>query len=386
MAIYLDHASTTPIDPEIAELIATSLRQTWANPASQHAAGRKARRVLEDAKDRIKAAFLGDTATKYRQWQTWQLVLTSGGTEANNLALHGLTEVNSAIFVGATEHPSLTVPTLASPLIAPRARLIPINTATLTANIDVLDQWLGETKPEQRPCLVSAMVGNNETGLISDIAKISSVCRRHGAVLHSDAVQAIGKCDVAELLPLVDALSLSGHKLNGPVGVGALLFRADIPLRPMLFGGGQQLELRPGTESVVAALGLAMAVEKAEETRRAGGDLRLGELRDLFEKLLCERLPFVRVIGLGLPRLPHISSVAFPGLDRQGLLMKFDLAGLECSSGSACASGSSQPSHVLTAMQLPAEWISGTIRFSFGRGSNRLEIEQAVERICNAVQ
>lgn len=386
MAIYLDHASTTPIDPEIAELIATSLHQPWANPASQHAAGRKARRVLEDAKDRIKAAFLGDTANNYQQWQTWQLVLTSGGTEANNLALHGLAEVHSAIFVGATEHPSLTAPTQASPLIAPRARQIPIDAATLTANIDVLDQWLAETKLEQRSALVSVMVGNNETGLISNIAKISSVCRRHGAVLHSDAVQAIGKCDVAALLRLVDALSLSGHKLNGPVGVGALLFRADIPLRPMLFGGGQQLELRPGTESVVAALGLAMAVEKAEETRRAGGDLRLGELRDTFEKLLSQRLPFVRVIGQGLPRLPHISSVAFPGFDRQGLLMKFDLAGLECSSGSACASGSSQPSHVLTAMQLPAEWITGTIRFSFGRGSSQLEIEQAVERIGNAVQ
>ncbi len=174
-------------------------------------------------------------------------------------------------------------------------------------------------------------------------------------------------------------------QLNGPVGVGALLLRAAIPLRPMFFGGGQQLELRPGTESVVAGLALAMAVEKAEQNRRAGGDRRLGELRDGFEKLLRSRLPTMRVIGQDLPRLPHISSIAFPGLDRQALLMKFDLAGLECSSGSACASGSSQPSHVLSAMHLPTEWISGAIRFSFGNSTSQIEVEQAVELICRTL-
>ena len=228
------------------------------------------------------------------------------------------------------------------------------------------------------------MVGNNETGLMANISAISEVCRRHGAILHTDAVQACGKCDLAELLPLVDAISLSGHKLCGPVGVGALLFRSQLNLRPMLYGGGQQLELRPGTESVVAGLSMAAAIESAEQFRRAGGAEKLVQLRDFFEQSLQSRLPWIEVIGQKLPRLPHISSVAFPGFDRQGLLMKFDLAGLECSSGSACASGSSQPSHVLVAMNLPDQWIRGTIRFSLGKTTTQSELGQAVQIIAQA--
>lgn len=384
MPIYLDHASTTPLDPELAELIAESLRQPWANPASQHAAGRRARAVLEDAKDRIKAVCLGESSTSYQQWQAWQLVLTSGGTEANNLALHGLAQPTATIFVGGTEHPSIVVPAQSSPLIARRARLLPFHPDTLSLNIDVLDQWLTETKSQDIPALVSVMIGNNETGLLSDISKVSSVCRRHGATLHCDAVQALGKCDIVSLLPMLDVLSLSAHKLNGPVGVGAFLFRSRLTLQPMLFGGGQQLELRPGTESVVSALALAKAMETAELFRQAGGDHQLSGLRDQFEQALLTRLPWAKVIGQGLPRLPHISSVAFPGHDRQALLMKFDLAGLQCSSGSACASGSSQPSHVLTAMHLPDAWIQGTIRFSYGKGTTVEDIEQAVSIICDA--
>ncbi len=385
MAIYLDHASTTPIDPDIARLIADSLQQPWANPASQHAAGRRARAVLEDAKDRIKTACVGSDSTTYQQWQAWQLVLTSGGTEANNLALHGLASDPAAVFVGATEHPSILVPVQQSPQLAGRARAIPIDPSSLTPNIDVLDQWLGQARHTSHAPLVSLMVGNNETGLLNNIAQISEVCRKHGAVLHTDAVQALGKLNISQLLPWVDALSFSAHKLNGPVGVGALMFRTSLALRPMFFGGGQQLELRPGTESVVAAVALATAVEKAELFRTSGGDQRLTEHRDLFERLLNQRVPQAHIIGQALPRLPHISSVAFPGWDRQGLLMKFDLAGLECSSGSACASGSSQPSHVLLAMNLPDEWIRGTIRFSFGRTTTVAEIEQAVAIIADSL-
>lgn len=383
MAIYLDHASTTPLDQDIAQLIADSLREPWANPASQHAAGRRARSVLDDAKDRIKAACLGDSSARYQQWQAWQLILTSGGTEANNLALHGLTFSACPIFVGATEHPSIIVPAQVSPSIAHRTRVLPIDPGTLTVNIDVLEQWLAEALRNEVNALVTVMVGNNETGLLSDISKISAVCRRYGAILHSDCVQAFGKCDVSSLLPMVDAITLSGHKLNGPVGVGAFLFRSKLTLHPMFFGGGQQLELRPGTESVVNAVAMAEAMESAERFRRAGGDRQLSELRDYFERSLLTRLPSAKVIGQTLPRLPHISSVAFPGHDRQALLMKFDLAGLQCSSGSACASGSSQPSHVLSAMNLPENWVKGTIRFSLGKGTTRAELDQAIDIISS---
>lgn len=384
MAIYLDHASTTPLDPKIASLISESMRQAWANPASLHAAGRRAKAALEDARDRIKQTCLGDRAAHYQEWNSWQLVLTSGGTEANNLALHGLADSGATLIVGATEHPSILAPTQMSPALSPRARLLPIDPGTLTPNIDVLDQWLADAARRKQTALVSVMVGNNETGIMCDIAAISRICRSYGARLHTDAVQAFGKCDVASILPLVDALTLSAHKLNGPVGVGALLFRSQLSLAPMLFGGGQQLELRPGTESVVQALAMAAAVSAAEEFRLAGGADLLGVQRNLFEEMLQKELPWIQIHGRAVPRLPHISSVAFPGHDRQALLMKFDLAGLECSSGSACASGSSQPSHVLVAMQLPPEWISGTIRFSFGRETGAEEIAAAVRIVRNA--
>ena len=386
MAIYLDHASTTPLDPAIADLIASSSRQGWANPASQHSAGRQAKAALEDSKDRIKAACLGESSTSYQQWQAWQLVITSGGTEANNLALHGLVAAPAQIFVGATEHPSIVAPAKQSPSLAPRAMFIPVDGSTLAPNIDVLDTqldaYLRSPTVAAGPALVSVMMGNNETGIVPDLAELSKVCRKHGAILHSDAVQAIGKCDLSELLPLVDAVSISGHKLNGPVGVGALLFRSKIALNPMLFGGGQQLEMRPGTESVVAAVALAAAVEGAEKYRRSGGIQELTQLRDRFEQSLLSRLPWIQVIGQRHQRLPHISSVAFPGCNRQGLLMKFDLAGLECSSGSACASGSSQPSHVLVAMDFPKPWIDGTIRFSFGKTTTLADVDRAVEIIA----
>ncbi len=202
---------------------------------------------MEDAKDRIKQVMLGLESTSYGAWQAWQLLLTSGGTEANNLALQGLVPADAAVFVGATEHPSVLAPTLLSPLVAPRAREIPIDPHTLQPNIDVLEQWLIECSASQRSALVSLMLGNNETGLITDLEPISRLCRAHRAVLHSDIVQALGKCDPSTYLPFVDAVTFSAHKLNGPVGVGALLFRSNLKLQPMLFGGGQQLELRPGT-------------------------------------------------------------------------------------------------------------------------------------------
>ncbi|MCC6507651.1 MAG: cysteine desulfurase [Pirellulaceae bacterium] len=410
--IYLDHAATTPMAPEIARHMAELISRWWANPASQHAAGRQALATLEDAKDRIKAICLGSSAQN--DLQTWQLITTSGGTEANNLAVHGLADTpetttpttsSPPILIGATEHPSVLTTAQTSPTIAPRCQIVPVDPKTGQVNIDALESslaaWtnglpksalvsprLASPRPASNPPashrprpLVSIMLGNNETGIVTDIQAVSAVCRRYGAILHTDAVQALGKLPASDFVPFVDAFTISAHKLLGPVGVGALMVRSSVKLRPMLFGGGQQLELRPGSESVVLVSALAEACQAAENFRADSGFAQLTEYRLTFEKQLTNRVPLARIVGQNQLRLPHISSISFPGFDRQALLMALDLAGVQCSSGSACASGSSQPSHVLVAMGLPPEWVAGTIRFSFGRSTTLAEIEAAVDRI-----
>lgn len=386
-AIYLDHAATTMLAPEIGRLMADMLARPSANPASQHRAGREAHARLEDAKDRIKAACLGTQTLA--QLQTWQIVTTSGGTEANNLALPGLAGPHATpVYVGASEHPSvLSLATDAQPF-RERCRVLPLDGRTGQVNIDALEGQLraalNSSGPTGRPparALVSIMLGNNETGILSDIGSVSRICRRFGAILHCDAIQAVSRVAPEEFVPWVDAFSISAHKLHGPIGVGALLVRTELPLRPLFFGGGQQLALRPGSESVLLVSALAAAVELAERHRQAGAMEQLTQLRLQFETLLRTKDLGAMIIGENLPRLPHITSVAFPGLDRQGLLMALDLNGIHCSSGSACASGSSQPSHVLSAMGLPQEWIEGAIRFSFSRFTSADEITEAVDRI-----
>ncbi len=403
-SIYLDHAATTPIDPQISVQLAEWYRSVWANPASQHRAGRAAQAIIEDAKDRIKVACLGLTST--RDLSRWQVIITSGGTEANNLALHGLisddtpNEITDEVpngsskssshrlFVSATEHPSIFSTATESPHLRKFSQVIPIDPTTGGPNIDALDAWLSANsslRSRNRP-LVSVMLGNNETGIINDIESVSAVCRRHGALLHCDCVQAIGKVQPSDYVPYVDALTISAHKLHGPVGVGALLVAGHVTLQPLLLGGGQQLALRPGTESVPLTCALASACEMAEAHRVAGQMNMVEQLRTRFETMLEIILPHkVVVIGSQWKRLPHISSVAFPGLDRQALLMALDMAGIACSSGSACASGSSQPSHVLLGMGLPESLVQSALRFSFARTTTVEDVQEAVNRIVDVV-
>jgi cysteine desulfurase len=394
MPIYLDSAATTRLAPEIAQSMTSLLGQAWANPASQHASGRRAKAALEDARDRIKAACCQQSGNRhaYQPWTAWQVVFTSGGTEANNLAVHGLASAKPdhpapQLLIAATEHPSILAAATESPILSSHTTVVPIDPETGWANIDALDQLLAQAK-QTHPgrALVSIMAGNNETGILADLDSVSTICRRHDALLHSDAVQAFGKVAPEDLMSQVDAMTISAHKLHGPVGIGALLVRSDAGLRPMFFGGSQQLGLRPGSESVVMAAALAQACEMAEQHRAAGGALELARLRNRFESLLELSVPDIQFIGRKVERLPHISSVAFPGADRQALFMALDLEGVQCSTGSACASGSSQPSHVLAAMKLPVEWVRSTLRFSFSRFTTEAEIDQAVAKIAAASQ
>jgi len=372
----LDHNATTPLDPQVREALDAAARAEYANPASQHAAGRRARHVLEEARERI-AGLLGARQHGVR------LLLTSGGTEANNLALFGLAgQSHGRMIVSAIEHPSVLE---AAARLERRGWQVERVGVSGDGVFD-LDQLRAALTTPTR--LVSVMWGNNETGVLQPIAEAAQLCRAAGVPLHTDAVQVVGKLPIDFDRLGVSALSLAAHKFHGPRGVGALVVDAAAPLESLMWGGFQQQGLRPGTESVELAVAMCRALElwAAEAAARPE---RLATLRDRFESLLRAGRPGLVVNGSRAERLPHTSNLSFVGLDRQELFVALDLAGVQCSTGSACASGSSEPSPVLQAMGLPESVVGSALRFSLGAGTTAADIEEAAARIlqvCNDLE
>lgn len=374
--IYLDHNATTPIDPRVAEEFAADLQAGWLNPASQHRAGAAARQALEEAREAI--GRLAGAVTEGRQPD--RVVFTSGGTEANNLALRGLAgESPSLIAISGLEHPSIAAP-------AEELERRGWDVARLSADRGgVVRQDELERALARQPRLVALMLANHETGVVQPIRQVAERCRAAGVALHVDAVQAAGKWPLEFRSLGASTMTISAHKLGGPIGIGALLVRHDVSLPPMLFGGFQQQGWRPGTESVPLARAFARALGLWEEER--GARLaRMRECRDLLESRLREGLTELVVQGGEAPeRLPHTSCIAFLGVDRQALMMALDLADICCSTGSACQSGSSQVSPVLRAMGCSASELAGSLRFSVGPATSPLEIDQAARRIISSV-
>jgi cysteine desulfurase len=374
-AIYLDHNATTPIHPEVARAMAQCYGAGYANPASQHREGRRARRALEEARERI-AALLGADLTSLR---ADQLIFTSGGTESNNLALRGLAaSLPGKVIRSAIEHPSVIGPTdrLAQEGCPVRElRVTPDGVADLNHLQDLL------VDPTR---LVSLMLGNNETGVLQPVPEVAELCRRTGALTHTDAVQVVGKLPVGFRQLGVDAMTVSAHKFHGPKGIGALLLRHGVQVEPLLYGGFQQMGIRCGTECVALAIGFCKALElwREEADERAA---RMAQLRVRLETKIREALPWAVVNGEHAPRLPHTTSLSFPGLDRQALLLAIDAAGICCSTGSACASGSTEPSHVLLAMGCDKAVVDGALRLSLGVTTTTEEISRAGETIVAAV-
>jgi cysteine desulfurase len=244
----------------------------------------------------------------------------------------------------------------------------------------------GKTTPPRT--LASIMLASNETGVIQPVTEAAAVCRAHGALIHTDAAQAVGKIPVNFTELGVDALAATAHKFHGPLGIGVLVLRHGVKLGPSLYGGFQQAALRPGTESVALAIGMQTALELWQREAEARRE-RMATLRDRLEREIRADYPDAVVIGAGAPRLPHTSNIAFVGLDRQALVMALDLAGVACSTGSACASGSSEPSPTLVAMGLAEEVISSSIRFSLGAPTTADQISEAARRIlavCNRLR
>lgn len=377
--MYFDNNATTMLDRRIADHMHELNLRGVANSSSQHRPGRDALRILESAKDSI----LQTLDAPRGGMSAARVIITSGGTEANNLAVIGhLAARPGKCIVSCTEHPSVTeAARLACATVKSDLVLLPVDregVCDLERLQNILDAEPGAYS------LISVMLGNNETGVVQDLGKICQIARQYNVPVHSDIVQAVGKIPFSMSECGVSAVSFTAHKIHGPVGVGALVALPEFELEPLLVGGGQQLATRPGTEQVICASALAMSVALTAQARDQGKYNQLQLLRDQFESQLLERTPGV-VIASAADRLPHTSNIAFPGADRQALQMALDLKGIACSTGSACSSGSSRPSPVLSAMGIEDSIAGGSLRFSFSVSTTQSEIEQSIPTIAATI-
>ncbi len=376
-AIYLDHNATTSLLPEAWEAMRPFLTAPTGNPASSHGAGRHARQALEDAREHIAALCDADAD---------EVIFTSGATEANNLAVFGLAPPEPGIIVtSGIEHPSVVEPVRQLVGRGYEHRLLP---TTATGCVD-----LERTIIPEHPGLVSIMLANHETGAVQPVAALAEQLAGR-APLHCDAAAAAGKLPIAFHRLGVTALTISGHKLHGPPGIGVLLLKRGAKLRPLLWGGHQQQGRRPGTEPVALAVGLAAAMAWCERNRQRHYAKVLSLRQRFVERLQALAAPVVvngptvvdaACVGIGHGGLPHTINVSFPGCPADVLLMKLDLAGIACSTGSACSSGSLLPSPVLQAMGLPADLLRSAMRFSLSIFQAEAEVLEAADRISNCV-
>jgi cysteine desulfurase len=372
--IYLDHAATTPLRPEVREAMEPYLGERFGNPSSVHRWGREARVALEDARDRVAAA-LGASRR--------EVVFTGGGTEADNLAVLGRWRAArragspGPVVCSAVEHKAVLGAVREAGREGAEVVYLAVDEEGRVL-LDAVDEALAA-----RPSVVSVMWGNNEVGTLQPVAEIGARCRSAGVVFHSDAVQAFGKVRVRVDEVAVDLLTISAHKVGGPKGIGALYVRSGVEVVPLTHGGGQEWGLRPGTENVAAAVGFAVAAELAVREQEAEA-ARLAALRDRLEQGLKERVPGLVVNGGGAPRLPHLLDVSVPDVDQEAILVALDLEGIAVSSGSACQSGTVEPSHVLVAMGRARE-NEASLRLSLGRTTTEEDVAQVIERFPASV-
>jgi cysteine desulfurase len=369
-AIDFDHNATTRPLPEVLEVVARCWRDAYANPGSRHPLGRAARRILEESRESL-AEMLGAAPD--------ELIFTSGGTESNNLAIRGLVRGRGGLIARAAgEHPSVLE---ACDALAERdfaTWTIPVDAQGLMTAASLADA------PWDRVRLATCLWAHNETGVIQDPAPLAALCAEHRVPLHLDGVQAVGKMPVDFHATRATSLSFAAHKFHGPRGVGGLLVRRGVPLQPLLFGGHQESGKRAGTEPVPLVAGMALALQlwRRDASSR---QQRLAELRDRLEAGLTARCAPVVVHSQQAPRLPNTLNIAFPGVDGEALLVSLDLSGLCASLGSACASGSSEPTPALLAMGIPPDLAKSSIRFSLGIDNTEQDIDRALDIISSRV-
>ena len=374
---YLDNAATTPVRPEVLEAMLPYLgKDAFGNPSSAHRFGRAARAGVEEAKRAVAEAVGAEPN---------QVVFTSGGTEADNLAIIGAALAAKdrggpfRVAVSATEHKAGLAAAHAVKHLGGDEVVLPVG-ASGQLDVAALERTLATGV-----AIVSVMWVNNEVGTLQPVAELAQRCCDAGVSFHSDAVQAFGKVPVSLRDVNCTLLTISGHKIGAPKGIGALIVRDRKAVEAIIHGGGQQYGIRPGTENVPGIVGLGTAARLAAAEQPALST-RLRELRDELERRVLALIPDAVINGWQGERAPHISSVSIPGTDSEALLMHLDLAGIACSSGSACSTGAVEPSHVLTAMGVPRDLGVAALRFSFGKDSTIDDVEAVTSVLPKVVE
>ncbi|MHB9054267.1 MAG: cysteine desulfurase family protein, partial [Thermoleophilia bacterium] len=370
-SIYLDHNATTPLVPEVVETMLPFLNGRFGNPSSIHSVGAAAREALDGAR-RSLAQAINCTARR--------VIFTGSGSEADNLAVKGIAHAagRGHIITSAIEHPAILASCRSLEKQGFAVTYLPVDSEGVVHPQSLAGAIRSDT------ILVSVMLANNETGAIQPIADLAAITREHGIPFHCDAVQALGKVpvDVEELG--VDMLSVSGHKIHAPKGVGALFVRRGVQLEPLINGGNQEDRRRAGTENVASIAGFARAAELA--VKRLPDMQRLAGLRDRLQSGLAELVEGARVNGHQTSRLPNTLNMILPGLRGESLVLRLDRMGIALSSGSACKSGSPDPSHALLALGLPPDDAHCSVRFSLGQGNTGDEIEQVLRALAEVIQ
>jgi cysteine desulfurase len=366
--IYLDNNATTQVDPRVLEAMLPYFSEYYGNASSMHRFGGNMKHVIDEARGQV-AELLGCDAS--------EILFTSGGTESDNAALRGVLDQEPHrrhVIITRVEHPAVRTP--ARNLQRRGLRL----TELAVDSQGRLDLAELEAALDQGPALVSVMWANNETGVIFPIEKIAPMVKAKGAILHCDAVQAAGKIPINLRKTPIDLLSMSGHKLHGPKGIGVLYVRRGTRMEPFMQGGHQEFGRRAGTENVPAIVGLGNACQLARQTMQEENQ-RVRTLRDRLEQQIVRTCPDARVNGDPAARLPNTTNISFEYVEGEAILLLLDELGIAASSGSACTSGSLEPSHVLRAMGVPFTAVHGSIRFSLSRLTTADEIDYVIEHM-----
>ena len=375
MRIYFDHNATTPVDPAVAEVIARVMTEEFGNASSVHHFGQRAKAVLDEARSAVAALINAEPS---------EIVFTSGGTESDNFALRGVAEAleptgRRHLIASSIEHEAVLVTLRALARRGWRVTLLPVGASGIVDPAALAGALTDET------AIVSVMHANNEIGTIQPIAELAALAHGRGALFHTDAVQSIGKIPVDVRALSVDLLSLSAHKFNGPKGAGALWIKRGARVTAILTGGKHERNRRAGTENVPAIAGLGVAARLA--AKKAVADAaRTAALRNRLEEAILAKVPGTAINGDREPRVPNTTNISFEAVEAESLLIALDLEGVAVSTGSACSSGTLEPSHVLRAMGLPSPRTQNSIRLSLGAGNTEAEVDFVVAKLPALVE
>ena len=368
MRIYLDHNATTPVDPAAADAMMRALQDLFGNASSVHYYGQQAKAAIDDARSSVATLLAAEPS---------EIIFTSGGTEADNLAIRGAAEAleptgRKHLITSGIEHEAVLNTFKALAKRGWRTTILPLDASGIVSSDRLRDAITDDT------ALVSIMHANNEIGTIQPIAELATLAHEHGALFHTDAVQTAGKIPVSVRTLGVDLLSVSAHKFYGPKGIGALWVKRGVRLSPFLSGGKQERNRRAGTENVPGVIGMGVAATGALR-KMATDAVRLGALRDRLENGILSSVQGTEVNGSRPGRVPNTTNISFDRIEAESLLIALDLEGIAVSTGSACSSGTLEPSHVLKAMNLSTHRAQNSIRFSFGASNSEEQVDRVIE-------